>query len=792
MSKVEKIYSLYRSFKYAVPEPNVIRPLAIQFPVNDICNSGCQMCDIWKNKKSAVISPEEAKNLFSDPLFKDVRGLGINGGEPTLRKDLAQLVESSIVSLPSLKVISLITNGFVPKKVKLRIDELASVCAKHGVSLDVMVSLDGFGSVHDEVRGRLGNWDKALDVIEYARGHDGVRDLKIGCTIIKTNVLQVERLLYWAMEKQVYARFRVGVPHQRLYSNDERDIFALSHDERFHLICFIDSLIGDYEKDEVRRAFLVSLKGQIAYGKARASGCQWAYAGATISSTGEMAYCAVESPDLGSAVDNNPSSLYWDNLDELTKIRNNKCDTCLHDYYGVADRKILAKALLRRWLDRHERVAGFARTLSVMRTTRVDKKRIAGIEAACSNGRFAKTLEYVAPSAPKARVSCLLIGWYGTETLGDKAILGGVTRILAEAGVVANGESLGVVSLEPYLTEYTKKQLGLPQIGPVLSVQSALELIERGGIDKVIFAGGPVMTGVRPIIDMYEIAARAKSQQAKFFMIGVGFGPINRRLKTHLKAINGMVRMADLIITRDAESARWVEKHHAAVNVVPNIDPAFYFLDYLNKSVQTAQYNREEFSEDKRPRLLIALRKMPIGQYSVVDQGWRSEELEEFMAELVRRLDESYHVIPFCMHKYTVGGDDRLYYRQLFEKAGTSHLMGRVDTQHRTVADDYQLFKDVDAVFSMRFHSVVFALSAGHLPVALDYTGGGKVKSLMKKINEDESCFSISARLRVDEILRALHRRIEDGERNNSLGDSRISVRGAFAQASEVIRAAAE
>ena len=69
------------------------KPIVIQFPVNDICNSRCQMCNIWQKKLDYQISAEELASVLENPLFSKVRSVGVNGGEPTLRKDLIQLVD---------------------------------------------------------------------------------------------------------------------------------------------------------------------------------------------------------------------------------------------------------------------------------------------------------------------------------------------------------------------------------------------------------------------------------------------------------------------------------------------------------------------------------------------------------------------------------------------------------------------------------------------------------------------------------------------------------------------------
>ncbi|EPL4122811.1 hypothetical protein MWS69_001605, partial [Citrobacter amalonaticus] len=64
---------------------DLVKPVVIQFPVIDICNSRCQMCRIWENKKSNDITVEQLKQGLKNELFSEVASIGFNGGEPTLR-----------------------------------------------------------------------------------------------------------------------------------------------------------------------------------------------------------------------------------------------------------------------------------------------------------------------------------------------------------------------------------------------------------------------------------------------------------------------------------------------------------------------------------------------------------------------------------------------------------------------------------------------------------------------------------------------------------------------------------
>ena len=210
-------------------------PRVIQFPVNDICNSRCQMCLIYKQKLDAEITPDQTRKVLSNRLFRKVRAVGINGGEPTLRKDLPDLTQAMLESLPSLRGVSLITNAINSAQVISAVTEMSVRCADRGVALSVMVSLDGVREIHDTVRGRPGNFQSAEKVINHLQQHVDIALLSAGCTIVRDNAYGLEELLNWCQSKGLYARYRMGVPHQRLYNLEAQGSFALDEARVFHV-----------------------------------------------------------------------------------------------------------------------------------------------------------------------------------------------------------------------------------------------------------------------------------------------------------------------------------------------------------------------------------------------------------------------------------------------------------------------------------------------------------------------------------------------------------------------------
>jgi MoaA/NifB/PqqE/SkfB family radical SAM enzyme len=103
------------------------------------CNSRCQMCYIWKN-------PTDQKEEVSLETLAKLPGgfdnLNISGGEPTLRRDLAELVE---LLYPKARVLEISSNGLHPEK-------LVPIIRKHP-NIKVRFSLEGDPGTNNAIRG---------------------------------------------------------------------------------------------------------------------------------------------------------------------------------------------------------------------------------------------------------------------------------------------------------------------------------------------------------------------------------------------------------------------------------------------------------------------------------------------------------------------------------------------------------------------------------------------------------------------------------------------------------------
>lgn len=696
------------------------------------------MCNIWQQKIDTQITPAQLTKALSNPLFSEVRGVGINGGEPTLRADLAELVNILYEKLPKLNSISLITNAFNSKQVIERINEVGEVVKKHSGYLDVMVSLDGVSEIHDQVRGRKGNFINAVKVIDFIKSSALVHNARLGCTVIKDNVFGLHDLLEFARSKDIYVKYRVGIPHQRLYSKDKTDPFSLTYEEKYHLAVFLMNLINNYEKSEQQKYFYQSLVDQLMYNKPRAAGCDWQHRGATLTARGELMYCAVESKILGSAIEEDANRLYTENHQHLAEIVNTKCGGCLHDYMGLPPFKILVRSYLKQSLKKAG-IANSQRGRAYFERLRGYKHRQDFRNRLISDGVKLVTHSLpkpgvIAPSPKTTRRKVLICGWYGTETLGDKAILGGVIAALQ----AAFGElTIHLTAIEPYISTITAQQMPELASCTIYSLEDGIKAVEQ--MDLVVFGGGPIMA-INELSPMLAMFQKAAAQSIPTIIAGCGVGPLGQQ--HHNQAIKLLLEYASVRIYRDQKSMQVASALgiDTSVDIVAE-DPALTWLQLqrTTKNPDARPYRQD----DERPKLLLGLRDWPYHEYARdlrVEEAQRIKlRCEQQIVEALERLLMKYPdllIMPFPMCTNHIGGDDRWFYRDLFrgkQRLQNSLAMDLLERELNPI-QAVQVFLSANVALTMRFHSLVFALGLGVPSVSIDYTlGKGKVKSLADK-----------------------------------------------------------
>ena len=313
-------------------------PKVIQLPITYKCNSRCVMCNIWQMDYSNEASFEEFKIFIGDDIFKKVKAVGINGGEPTLVPKLTNYTKE-ILKLPKIKSLNLISNGYNSRLLLRLIEEIHKECSKNRVSFHVSISLDGFRNIHNIVRGLPNAFAKTSFTIDeiIKNKHKYCNSYDIGCTIVKQNIHNLVELYTFAKIKNYEIKYRLGIENKRIESDKLRDQFSVVHSphrqsakEFFHFQMSQAKTFSDKFKYFSIFYWLNSAKPK------RLLGCIWKDEGITLDSRGELYYCAVASNSIGNLGKSMGEKIFFDdvNINYRKGLISDFCDGCIHDYSG--------------------------------------------------------------------------------------------------------------------------------------------------------------------------------------------------------------------------------------------------------------------------------------------------------------------------------------------------------------------------------------------------------------------------------------------------------------------------
>ncbi len=151
---------------YALGKPLAL-PMNLTISVSYRCNSRCKTCNVWQRPNDDFTIEEYDKTFAS--IGRDAYWFTFSGGEPTLRKDLPEMVEAAYRHCRP-GIINIPTNGIQDKIIPGRIERVLQAAPTSEVIVNL--SLDGVGEKHDIVRGVKGNFERAM------RTYAGLKALK--------------------------------------------------------------------------------------------------------------------------------------------------------------------------------------------------------------------------------------------------------------------------------------------------------------------------------------------------------------------------------------------------------------------------------------------------------------------------------------------------------------------------------------------------------------------------------------------------------------------------------------
>jgi polysaccharide pyruvyl transferase WcaK-like protein len=325
----------------------------------------------------------------------------------------------------------------------------------------------------------------------------------------------------------------------------------------------------------------------------------------------------------------------------------------------------------------------------------------------------------------------LIMGWYGRETTGDKAILASLLQNIA-------GESVRILK-STYDVAYSRQTLSeieAPSVDCLPNdMASFLEALDD--VDVVVIGGGPLKESGQ----MLEWSMRlevAKSLGKKVMVYGCGIGPLHSRQVR--RQVAHILQLADRITLRDGIAVKnALELGIPADRITLAADPA---MGLLLPAVKSASRTVEPLT------IGMSLREQsrhyaPTGRK--IEAARQESTLHDAARCTVRHLLQmpgaQVVLVPMALRPED---DDRIVLGRLQTALGHDPRI-RLIEDYASPAALLEHFRGFDFFVAMRFHSAVFAMLAGVPLVAIDYDSqGGKTAGLMQAMGLSEYVLNIA------------------------------------------------
>jgi MoaA/NifB/PqqE/SkfB family radical SAM enzyme/polysaccharide pyruvyl transferase WcaK-like protein len=699
---ISSLSKLYNTMKYEVLPYRKIT--VIQMPIIDVCNSHCFMCNIWKNKENYRATPIDYEKILSDPLFKDVAAVGLNGGEPTMRKDLLEIARVLVAKLKKLKSVNIITNGIQGEDSFEVLSALNEYFKKNGIKFDISISLDGDDVTHDFNRGVGGNYLAATSLIKKLK--NGGLDVWIGGTITKRNLFSADDIAIFAKENKLdYFEIRMGVDIKRLHNDGFFNKEEFTEDEKFHIVQFFQGMYY-----QTKNYFYYSLFRQLAHGEKRTAGCYWRNGGVTLDSQGQLSFCSVKSPIIGNCLKEDASEIFKKNISVRESIKQRSCGECMHDLIGPMSAKNLLKFFR----------SGFGRLIKIFKLH---------FDIKCLNLLPAPVHKNKTDTAKLQNAKTVIItGWWGTETQGDKAILGELIDFINKKSPKLEKFYLTVYEDMEYVVEKTIKELGETGVVDVSRYAGTIPIANFHQSDEFkkanfIFVGGGPLERIMELVYIEKAFRHARKRGKGTFIFGCGIDPI---LLEYKKIIASIIANSDKMFFRDKQSAVY------ATSLVKNLPFPYYACD--------PAFNFVKKWRDKRAPLkdrngLATLIRANTGEYLVGDSENKiNSQNENHARDLATFLSGVDMPINFLsMNNIWIGSDDRLFNRIIIKNIDNKKLIEKHGHKYMGLNELLENICGSKFVLATRYHAHIFSLALGLPFLSIDYTGkGNKIENLLK------------------------------------------------------------
>lgn len=326
-----------------------------------------------------------------------------------------------------------------------------------------------------------------------------------------------------------------------------------------------------------------------------------------------------------------------------------------------------------------------------------------------------------------------IFGWYGSETAGDKAILGSIIQNFEKIT-----DSKVKIKVFSYFKDYTEKTLSELNISTKPEVVNLdLNTIKKHikHLDLLIIGGGPLLDD-RAMLFWLKVVILARLFKKNVAVYGCGVGPLTKEI--YKNTVNNILKLSTIVGLRDKRALDLIESYDKQIKQQYKVisDPA---LNYLPSDKFIDKYPKL----DNRLNIGISLRSWPQNYQPNSMNNAKIKKLETDYYLSIKKIisnklkeNPDIHLTLIPMHIY-YNDDDREILKDLFNDEIQSGKASLIESY--SLDELFSIFNSLDLCFCMRFHSAVFALKQGIPLIAVDYDANkGKVASLMESVNKQD------------------------------------------------------
>ncbi|VAX10886.1 hypothetical protein MNBD_GAMMA26-804 [hydrothermal vent metagenome] len=329
-----------------------------------------------------------------------------------------------------------------------------------------------------------------------------------------------------------------------------------------------------------------------------------------------------------------------------------------------------------------------------------------------------------------------IIGWYGTETIGDRAILAGLFSFFHRS--VGDFE-IKLGSLHPFFSERTisedysfyKEIIGKDFIVDIFNSRNSKELLNAiANSDLVVMGGGPLMD-LNELFMVEYAFKKAHKLGIKTAIMGCGIGPLFH--KKYRKSVLEVTKNSDLTVLRDNKSKSNLKDIYREFNV--DFDEAKTHTSF-DPSVECALFFNKLCAGASAKYIAINLRAFPSEYGRDIDPAQINDALKQTVGALSNVYQENeIKLIP--MHYFHIGGDDREFLNRIALDLNRDNIT--VQNSNLSLIDTMEVYANAYFNIGMRFHSVVLQTISSGKNFVFDYTEPkkGKISGFLHDIDGD-------------------------------------------------------